>query len=106
MAHARRHARAPTRAKYAWALQKHLGELVDEPLIALDVARLAEHQRLMLDRGATPSTVREVFARLSGILQLAAEHGYIAANSARALRKVGPTRARRSRRCPRSNWSG
>lgn len=78
----------PTRDKYAWALQKHLGELVDEPLAALDIARLGEHQGLMLDRGATPSTVREVFARLSGILQLAAEHGYIAGNSARALRKV------------------
>jgi integrase len=78
----------PTRDKYAWALAKHLGELVDEPLLSLDVARLAEHQRLLLDRGCTPSTVREVLARLSGILQLAAEHGYIAGNTARALRKV------------------
>ncbi len=78
----------PTRDKYAWALEKHLRELVDEPLLALDVARLAEHQRLMLDRGCTPTTVREVFGRLSGILQLASEHGYIAGNSARALRKV------------------
>ena len=78
----------PTRAKYAWALTKHLSELVDEPLIALDVVRLAEHQQLLLDRGCTPGTVREVLARLSGILQLAAEHGYIPGNSARALRKV------------------
>ena len=35
----------PTRAKYAWALEKHLAELLDEPLISIDVARLAEHQR-------------------------------------------------------------
>jgi integrase len=79
---------APTRAKYAWALEKHLRELLDEPLIGLDVARLAEHQRLLVDRGATPSTIREVFARLSGILQLAAEFGYVQGNAARALRKV------------------
>lgn len=77
----------PTRAKYAWALEKHLGDLVDEPMRALDVARLFEHQRLMQDRGATTSTIREVFARLSGILQLAAEHGYIPSNPVRALRK-------------------
>jgi integrase/recombinase XerC len=79
---------APTRAKYAWALQKHLTELLDEPLLVLDVARLAQHQRLLLDRGATPSTVREVLARLSGILQTAVEHGHLNANAARALRKV------------------
>jgi integrase len=78
----------PTRAKYAWALDKHLAELVDEPITALDVARLAEHQRLLVDRGATPTTIREVFARLSGIMQLAAEHGYISSNPVRALRKV------------------
>ena len=78
----------PTRDKYIWALEKHLGDLVDEPLLALDVARLAEHQRLMLERGASPSTVREVLARLSGILQLASEYGYIPVNPVRALRKV------------------
>jgi integrase len=78
----------PTRDKYVWALQKHLAELVYEPLLALDVARLATHQRLMLDRGATPTTVREVFGRLSGVLQVACEQGYIASNPARTLRKV------------------
>jgi integrase len=77
-----------TRAKYRWALEKHLGELVDEPLLGLDVARLAAHQRLLLDRGATPSTVREVLTRLSGILQIAVEQGHLNANAARALRKV------------------
>jgi integrase len=78
----------PTRDKYAWAIKNHLRELVDEPLLALDVVRLGEHQALMLDRGATPSTVREVFARLSGILQLALQQGYVAGNAARALTKV------------------
>jgi integrase len=84
---------APTRAKYAWALEKHLSELLDEPLISIDVARLAEHQQLLLDRDATPSTVREALTRLSGILQVAVEHGRIPANPARALRKVpaGPS---------------
>lgn len=75
---------APTRAKYAWALERHLSELRDEPLIALDVARLAQHQRLLLDRGATASTVREVLTRLSGILQVAVEQGHLNANAARA----------------------
>lgn len=82
-----------TRTKYVWALKKHLGELADEPLITMDVARLAEHQRLLLAGSktrtpATPTTVREVFARLSGILQVAVEHGHIPSNPARALRKV------------------
>lgn len=78
----------PTRAKYAWALEKHLRELLDAPLASLDVPRLAAHQRNMLDRGVTPSTVREVFARLSGILQIAVEHGHVPSNAARAVRKV------------------
>lgn len=78
----------PTRAKYAWALERHLTELLDVPLTGLDVPRLAAHQRDMLDRGATPSTVREVLTRLSGVLQVAVEHGLIPANSARAMRKV------------------
>jgi integrase len=78
----------PTRAKYRWAIEKHLSELVDEPLLALDVTRLAEHQQLMLKKGSTPNTIRAAFAQLSGILQLAAESGYLAGNSARALRKV------------------
>ena len=78
----------PTRLKYAWALERHLTELLDVPLTGLDVPRLAAHQRDMLDRGATPSTVREVLTRLSGILQVAVEHGLIPANAARAMRKV------------------
>ena len=43
---------------------------------------------MLLDRGATPSTVREVIAKLSGILQIATEHGHIPANPARAVRNV------------------
>jgi integrase len=78
----------PTQQKYRWALKKHLRELVDEPLLALDVTRLAEHQQLMLGKGCSPNTIRAAFAQLSGILQLAAESGYLAGNSARALRKV------------------
>jgi integrase len=49
---------------------------------------VAAHQRLLLDRGATPNTVREVIAKLSGILQIATEHGHIPANPARAVRNV------------------
>ena len=77
----------PTRAKYAWALG-HLAELVDEPLMTIDAPMVAGHQRLLLDRGATPSTVREVIAKLSGIFQIATEHGHIPANPARAVRNV------------------
>ena len=87
----------PTRAKYAWALEKHLAELVDEPLIAIDAPMVAAHQRLLLDRGATPSTVREVIAKLSGILQIATEHGHIPANPARAVRNVPAEHGERDR---------
>jgi integrase len=79
---------APTRAKYGWALENHLAELLDEPLVALDVPTLATHQRRMLDAGATPGTVRDVMTRLSGVLQVAVEHGHIPANPVRSLRKV------------------
>lgn len=80
----------PTRAKYAWALDKHLAELVDEPLMTIDAPTIAAHQRLLLDRGATASTVREVMAKLSGILQVAAGHGHLPGhvNPARAVRNV------------------
>jgi integrase len=78
----------PTREKYAWALENHLSELADEPLLTLDVPRLAAHQRTLLDRGASASTVREVMARLSGVLQIAVEHGHLPANPVRGLRKV------------------
>jgi integrase len=77
-----------SRAKYAWALERHLAELVDEPLVALDVPRLAGQQRLLLDRGASAGTVREALMYLGAILQIAVEHGHLPANPARGLRRV------------------
>jgi integrase len=78
---------ASSRMKYAWALERHLSPLLDEALIGIDVPMLAGHQRVMLDRGCTASTVREVWARLSGVMQLACEHGYVTSNPVRTLRK-------------------
>jgi integrase len=78
----------PTRLKYAWALEKHLSELLEQALITIDAPMIAAHQRLLIERGATPSTVREVMAKLSGILQIATEHGHMPANPARAVRSV------------------
>jgi integrase len=77
-----------TRQKYRWVLENHLGSLGDEPLATLDVARLARHQRQLLDAGVRPNTVREVYAQIAGILQIAVEHGRIPANPARSMRKV------------------
>jgi len=77
-----------TRRHYAWALENHLRELADEPLVMLDVPRLAKHQQHLLDNGRTSNTVREAMTRLSGILQVAVEHGHVAANPVRSLRKV------------------
>jgi integrase len=77
-----------TRDKYRWAAAKHFGDLLREPLAELDVPRLAEHQRWLLDHGRSPSTVREVMTRLSGILQVATEHGHLTANPCRSLRLV------------------
>ena len=77
-----------TRSKYRWVLENHAGALLDEPLATLDVGRLTEHQRHLLDRGLKPNTVREVFAVLAGILQIAVEHGRIPSNPVRSMRKV------------------
>jgi integrase len=77
-----------SREQYDWALQLHLRELAGEPLLALDVPRLAIHQEFLLDHGRTPNTVRDAMTRLSGILQVAVEHGHVPGNAARALRKV------------------
>ena len=78
---------AASRAGYGWALEKHLFELLDQPLRAIDVPMLARIQRDMLDKGATATTVREVMVRLSGILQLATEHGLMPGNPALSLRR-------------------
>jgi integrase len=79
-----------SRVKYAWALEKHLVDLLDEPLVSIDAPAIAVHQRLMMKRGASTTTIREVIgSRLSGILQVAAEHGYLpAGNPARSVRKL------------------
>lgn len=76
------------RAHYQWALDHHLTELADEPLSALDVPRLARHQRMLAETGRTPNTVRAAMAKLSGILQIAAEDGLITGNPVRSLRKL------------------
>jgi integrase len=91
-----------TREKYAWAIEHHLQELLDLPLDDIDVPRIAEHQQYLLthsraavegERLAPPkvrsaNTVRRVIENLSGILQIAAEHGVIGSNPARSVRKV------------------
>lgn len=77
-----------TRQKYRWVFENHLGALADEPLVTLDVARLTQHQRQLLDRGVRPNTVRAVFAQIAGVLQIAVEHGRIPGNPARSMRKV------------------
>lgn len=77
-----------TRSHYRWALEHHLTELLDEPLIALDVPRLTAHQQHLLDNGRTIGTVREALADLSGILTVAVAHGVIPANPVHAMRKV------------------
>ena len=77
-----------TRRHYRWALENHLGELLDEPLTALGVPRLRWHQQYLLDHGRTPSTVRQAMTRLSGILTVAVEDGEIPANPVLSLRKV------------------
>ena len=77
-----------SREQYDWALQLHLRELAGESLLALDVPRLAIHQQFLLDHGRSPNTVRDAMTRLSGILQVAVEHGHVPGNAARALRKV------------------
>ena len=77
-----------TRNIYAWALTNHLSELVDEPLVALDVPRLAQHQQHLLEHGRKPGTVREVMQALSVILGVAVAHGLIPFNPVRGLTKV------------------
>jgi integrase len=77
-----------TRKQYAWALEHHLAELLNEPLVSIDVPRLAAHQQYLLENGRSTNTVREALTRLSGILQIAVEHGHVPGNAARAVRKI------------------
>jgi hypothetical protein len=64
---------------------------VDEPLSGLDVPRVVAHQHHLLSTGRSERTTREALVYLSGILQVAAEHGLIPANPVRAVRKPGGT---------------
>jgi integrase len=95
-----------TRAKYKWALDFHLQELLDVPLADIDIPRIVEHQQHLLTHGREPvpgerrkapqvrsvTTVRRAIEHLSGILQIAAEHGVIPGNPARSVRKLPPQR--------------
>jgi len=76
-----------TRKKYRGALNGHLRELLDLPLTEIDVPRIAEHQDFLIANDRSVMTVRKAIAHLSGILQVAAEHGLIHGNPARAVRK-------------------
>lgn len=76
-----------SRQKYRWALEHHLQELLDEPLIAIDAPRVIEHQHHLLEHGRSVNTAREALVYLSGILQIAVQHGLIAGNPVRAVRK-------------------
>ena len=77
-----------TRQHYAWALDHHLTDLLDEQLIAIDVPRLMDLQRQLLQTGRTPSTIGSALTRLSGILTAAVERGHIPHNPVRGLRRV------------------
>ncbi len=48
---------SPSRAKYAWALEHHLSELVDEQLRTTDVPRIVAPQHHLLETGRSPATV-------------------------------------------------
>ncbi len=55
--------------------------------MTIDVARVVEHQHRLLATGRTASTTREALIALSGVMQVAAEHGLIPGNPVRAVRK-------------------
>jgi integrase len=98
-----------TRSKYRWAIRHHLRELLDVPLIEIDVPRIVEHQEFLLTHGRaavegerrqapkvrSATTVRRAIEYLSGVLQIATEHGVIPANPARSVRKL-----KKERRAP------
>jgi integrase len=84
-----------SREKYAWALEVHCKELLDRPLAALTVPALAAHQQIMLDRGASANTIREVFMYLGRVLQVAVMHGHLKnGNPARGVLKAKRHRRR------------
>lgn len=77
-----------SREQYGWAMRNHLVELQDTALADFDVPMLVAHQRFLIDHGRSENTARVAMTMLSGILQVAVEHGLIASNPARAMRKV------------------
>jgi integrase len=77
-----------TREQYRWAMRNHLAELQDTALADFDVPMLVAHQGFLLGNGRSEHTARTVMTMLSGILQIAVEHGVIPSNPARAMRKV------------------
>lgn len=88
----------PCRGRRELALELHLSELLDEPLVALDVPRLAAHQQHLLEHGRSANTVREAMTRLSGILQVAVEHGHVPGKPRVVSARSPLIRARRSGR--------
>lgn len=81
-----------SRNKYRWALERHLLELLDEPIIGIDASRVLVHQTYLTKHKRTPNTAREALLYLGGILQLAVTQGRIPANPVRAVRKTGGSR--------------
>src|SRR5947208_8439585 len=87
------------RVRYRFGEQR---ELSTPASLRIDVPRIAEHQEHLLTRPRatvdgehraapavrTPTTVRRAIENLSGILQVATEHGVIPGNPARSVRKV------------------
>jgi hypothetical protein len=84
-----------SKKKYAWALERHLAELLEVPLVELTSARLSDHQAGMIDppkswgrEPASANTLKEVFMYLGRVLQVAAEKDFIDGNPAYRLRKA------------------
>jgi hypothetical protein len=74
-------------ASYPWVLERHLSDLVDEPLRAIDVPGMVVHQHHLLGSGRAPNTTREAPAYLSAIRQVAAGDTLIPGNRVRSVRK-------------------
>src|SRR4051812_47676401 len=76
-----------TREHDRWVI-RYLEELFDEPLVLIDVPRLAQYQKRLLKRGATLETTRSVMKSITGMLRVAIELGYIGANLARDVKRA------------------
>jgi integrase len=78
-----------SRDRNHWAIKNHLAEILDEPLLEIDAARVLAHQTYLREHGRTDSTTHSTLVVLSGILQVAVGQTKIGANPVRAIRKVG-----------------